>query len=170
MESQKQPQQEPWIPTLVMLLISVVLGALFIWGNQPIVSEEKIQEELAFLQLTAEQDGVEVLPSGLQYKVLSSGPEGGSSPGPSTPCACHYEGKTRDGTVFDSSYKRGEPTVFAPNQVIRGWTEALQLMKQGDIWELYIPSDLAYGNRQMGPHIYPGATLIFKLELVEVKN
>jgi len=158
--------------TWLYMIAWIVVAFSFLWffGGPKKISEEKLQEERSFLEKNGEKEDVNVLPSGLQYKVLSSGPEGGSSPGPSTPCACHYEGKTRDGTVFDSSYKRGEPTVFAPNQVIRGWTEALQLMKQGDIWELYIPSDLAYGNRQMGPHIYPGATLIFKLELVEVKN
>ena len=85
------------------------------------------------------------------------GPAGGPSPGPSTRCACHYRGTTIDGKEFDSSYKRGKPTEFAPNQVIAGWTEAMQLMKEGDKWELVIPSEIAYGDRQMGPDITPGA-------------
>jgi FKBP-type peptidyl-prolyl cis-trans isomerase FklB len=81
------------------------------------------------------KDGVISLPSGLQYKVLRAG-EGGFHPAPSSPCSCHYEGKLIDGTVFDSSYARGSPTTFAPNQVISGWTEAMQLMVEGDKWEM----------------------------------
>ena len=75
-----------------------------------------------------------------------------------------------DGTEFDSSYKRGQPTTFAPNQVIKGWTEAMQLMGEGDKWELYVPSELAYGDRQRGQHITPGAVLVFEIEILEVKG
>ena len=114
--------------------------------------------------------GVVELPSGLQYRVLKSGPEGGPSPSKSTPCSCHYSGKNIQGEEFDSSYKRGQPTTFAPNQVISGWTEAMQLMKEGDMWELYIPSELAYGDRGAGRMIPGGAPLVFKLELLEVKG
>mmetsp|Transcript_14696 Transcript_14696/g.19255 ORF Transcript_14696/g.19255 Transcript_14696/m.19255 type:complete len:187 (+) Transcript_14696:93-653(+) len=121
-----------------------------------------------YLETNAKKAGVTVLSSGLQYRVLREGPENGPSPGPTTKCTCHYEGTTVGGKVFDSSYQRGQPIDFAPNQVIKGWTEAMQLMKEGDKWELVIPSDLAYGNRQMGPDIYPGATLIFKMEIIKV--
>merc|ERR1711879_42105 len=118
----------------------------------------------------ANEDGVITLPSGLMYKVVNSGDESGASPGPRTPCDVHYAGRLIDGTEFDSSYKRGKPATFAPNQVIKGWTEALQLMKEGDKWELNIPADLAYGQMQRGPHIYPGAALIFDIELIKVNG
>merc|ERR1712137_1260135 len=96
--------------------------------------------------------------------------EGKEHPTADSPCDCHYKGTLIDGKEFDSSYKRGKPTTFAPNQVIKGWTEALQLMKEGDKWELYIPADLAYGQMQRGPHIYPGAALIFDIELIKVNG
>ena len=126
-------------------------------------------EGRAFLDKKATESDVTVLPSGLMYKVLESS-EGGKTPQVGTPCACHYAGTLIDGTEFDSSYKRGSPTTFAPNQVIKGWTEAMQLMKEGDTWELYIPSELAYGDRGAGRAIPPGAALIFKLNLIEVKG
>ena len=92
----------------------------------------------AFLAANKDKDGVITLASGLQYKVLEEG-AGMEHPTVSTPCECHYAGRLLDGTEFDSSYKRGTPTTFAPNQVIKGWTEAMQLMVQGDKWEMYIP-------------------------------
>lgn len=85
-----------------------------------------------------------------------------------TPCKCHYAGTLIDGTEFDSSYKRGSPLTFAPNQVIKGWTEALQIMEEGAKWELYIPSELGYGDRGAGGSIPGGAVLIFTLELLEI--
>merc|ERR1711935_1014214 len=94
----------------------------------------------------------------------------GVTPKVGTPCECHYAGTLIDGTEFDSSYKRGQPTTFAPNQVIKGWTEAMQLMGEGDKWELYVPSELAYGDRQRGQHITPGAVLVFEIEILEVKG
>ena len=108
------------------------------------------------------------LPSGLLYKEIRAGT--GLTPMVSTPCECHYAGRLIDGTEFDSSYKRGAPTTFAPNQVIKGWTEAMQLMKEGGKWELYIPSELAYGDRGAGGLIPGGAVLIFDLELLKVKG
>merc|ERR1712205_124719 len=114
--------------------------------------------------------GVVVPPSGLQYKVLNAAAAGAKSPLAATPCSCHYRGTLIDGTEFDSSYKRGQPTTFAPNQVVKGWTEAMQLMGEGDKWELYLPSELAYGDRQRGKFITPGAVLVFTLELLEVKG
>lgn len=92
----------------------------------------------------------------------------GKSPTIDSPCKCHYSGTLIDGTTFDSSYQRGEPLTFAPNQVIKGWTEAMQLMKEGGKWELYIPSELGYGDRGAGGSIPGGAVLIFTLELLEV--
>merc|ERR1712244_186401 len=88
----------------------------------------------------------------------------------STPCECHYAGRLLDGTEFDSSYKRGEPTTFAPNQVIKGWTEAMQLMVEGDKWEMYIPSELGYGDRGSPPKIQGGDVLIFRMELLKMKG
>ena len=120
-----------------------------------------------FLQDKAEEPGVVTLPSGLMYKVLTEG-DGDSHPTADSSCSCHYAGTLTDGSEFDSSYGRGEPTDFAPNQVIPGWTEAMQLMKEGDKWELTIPSEIAYGDRQMGADITPGAVLIFTLEILKV--
>ena len=122
----------------------------------------------AFLKANAAKEGVTVLPSGLQYKVLSSGLEGAKQPNASSPCKCHYKGTLISGTEFDSSYKRRAPATFAPNQVVAGWTEAMQLMKEGDKWQLFLPSELAYGNSQRGAHITPGSVLIFELEILEV--
>merc|ERR1719235_1729290 len=109
-----------------------------------------------FLEENKDKPGVITLPSGLQYKVLRSG-EGNSHPTPDSSCECHYEGRTAQnypsGETFDSSYARGSPTSFAPNQVIKGWTEAMQLMVEGDKWEMYIPSELGYGDRGSPPKI-----------------
>ena len=122
----------------------------------------------AFLKANADEEGVVVLPSGLQYRVLQSGEPGAKSPEAGSPCKCHYRGKLISGVEFDSSYKRHAPSTFAPNQVVKGWTEAMQLMKEGDKWELFLPSELAYGNSQRGQHITPGSVLIFELEILEV--
>eukprot|EP00978_Attheya_sp_CCMP212_P030451 scaffold112060_cov32-Attheya_sp.AAC.1 len=124
---------------------------------------------LAFLKDNAEKEGVMELPSGLQYKILRNG-TGAFHPDVGTSCNCHYEGTLIDGTKFDSSYDRGEPTAFAPNQVIRGWTDAMQLMVEGDKWEMYIPSELAYGESGSMPKIPPGAALIFVMELLEIQG
>ncbi|PXX96710.1 FKBP-type peptidyl-prolyl cis-trans isomerase [Halomonas sp. LBP4] len=121
----------------------------------------------AFLAANAEEDGVEVTDSGLQYKVLEAGD--GASPGPESNVEVHYEGTLIDGTVFDSSYSRGEPVNFRVGQVIEGWQEALQLMSVGDTWEIVIPSELAYGAQGQGP-IGPHETLIFKVELLDVDD
>ena len=125
-------------------------------------------EGMAFLEANKLKEGVTVTSSGLQYRVLKEGPEGTPSPAANTPCSCHYRGTTIDGKEFDSSYSRGQPTIFAPNQVIKGWTEAMQLMREGDKWELTIPSEIAYGDRQMGADITPGAVLVFTLEILKV--
>lgn len=132
---------------------------------------EKINEQNkavgdAFLKQNREREAVVELPSGLQYEVLVDGT--GKSPKASDRVQCHYEGRLLDGTVFDSSYKRKEPAVFGVNQVIKGWVEALQLMKEGSKWRLFIPSDLAYGAHGAGQSIPPHATLIFDVELLKV--
>merc|ERR1711924_283199 len=110
---------------------------------------------------------------GLQYKVLREG-TGGDHPTVDSPCECHYEGRTAqkypDGEKFDSSYDRGSPTTFAPNQVIKGWTEIMQLMVEGDQWEVYIPSELGYGDSGSGAKIKGGDVLIFKMEILEIKG
>lgn len=121
----------------------------------------------AFLAENAKKEGVVTLPSGLQYKVLNAGT--GATPKASDSVECHYEGRLIDGSVFDSSYQRGETATFGVTQVIAGWVEALQLMKEGDKWQLYIPYNLAYGERGAGAQIPPYATLIFDVELVKVK-
>ena len=121
----------------------------------------------AFLAANAKKDGVVTLPSGLQYKVITQGT--GATPKASDTVSVHYRGRLVDGTEFDSSYKRNEPTSFPVGGVIPGWTEALQLMKVGSKWELYVPAKLAYGDRGAGGVIPPGATLIFEVELLSIK-
>lgn len=119
-----------------------------------------------FLVENAKNEGVVALESGLQYKILTSG--NGASPKETDTVTTHYHGTLLDGTIFDSSVQRGEPASFGINQVIKGWTEALQLMKEGDKWQLFIPHDLAYGERGAGGAIQPYATLIFEVELIKV--
>ena len=120
----------------------------------------------AFLAENAKKDGVTVLPSGLQYQVITEG--NGKKPSATDRVQCHYEGTLIDGTVFDSSVKRGEPAVFGVNQVIKGWVEALQLMQEGAKWRLYIPYDMAYGEHGAGEMIPPYSALIFDVELIKV--
>ena len=117
----------------------------------------------------AKEDGVITLPSGLMYKVLKTG-SGEFHPTADSTCSCHYAGTLIDGTEFDSSYGRGQPTDFAPNQVIKGWTEAMQLMVEGDKWEMYIPSELGYGENGSPPKIQGGDALVFQMELLEIKG
>lgn len=119
-----------------------------------------------FLEENAKKEGVQTTPSGLQYRVIEEGH--GTKPKASETVKVHYRGTLIDGTEFDSSYKRGQPISFALNQVIAGWTEGLQLMKTGAKHELYIPYNLAYGERGAGGVIPPYATLIFEVELLEV--
>ena len=121
----------------------------------------------AFFAENKGKEGVLETESGLQYKIISSGK--GTSPKADQTVVVHYTGKLLDGTVFDSSVQRGTPTEFRVNQVIAGWTEALQLMVPGDRWELYIPSNLGYGAQGSPPNIGPYAALIFEVELLEIK-
>ena len=116
------------------------------------------------------EEGVVARDSGLLYKVLIDGPAGGKTPQASTPTECNYRGTTIDGAEFDSSYKRGQPATFAPNQVIKGWTEAMQLMVEGDKWEMVIPGALAYGKRGRPPKIPKNAVLVFVMEIVKIQG
>lgn len=120
----------------------------------------------AFLAENATKEGVVVLPSGLQYLVLEEGK--GKKPAATDQVKCHYEGRLIDGTVFDSSYRRGEPATFPLNGVIAGWTEGLQLMGEGAKYRLFIPYNMAYGTRGAGASIPPYAALVFDVELLEV--
>lgn len=121
-----------------------------------------------FLAENAKKDGVKITASGLQYKVIESG--SGKTPTINDKVKAHYTGKTLDGKVFDSSMNRGEPVVFPVNGVIKGWIEALQLMKEGDKWELYIPAELAYGEQGAGAQIGPNQALIFELSLISIEK
>ena len=141
-------------------------------GNQTAISHTEAREIVNkfFMELeektNAENPNVVTLPSGLQYEVIKEG--NGKKPKATDRVRCHYEGTLIDGTLFDSSIKRGEPAVFGVNQVIKGWVEALQLMSEGAKWKLYIPSELAYGAQGAGEMIPPHSTLIFEVELIEV--
>ena len=130
------------------------------------MNAENIEKGKAFLAENAKKEGIVTLPSGLQYEVITEG--NGKKPSATDKVKCHYEGTLIDGTLFDSSIKRGQPAVFGVNQVIRGWVEALQLMSEGSKWRLFIPSELGYGAQQAGELIPPHSTLIFEVELIEV--
>jgi FKBP-type peptidyl-prolyl cis-trans isomerase len=121
----------------------------------------------AYLAANKAKDGVVTLPSGLQYKVLAEGK--GPKPTASDTVVCNYKGTLIDGTEFDSSYKRGQPATFPVGQVIKGWTEALQLMPVGSKWQLFIPSEMAYGPRGPTPAIGANSTLIFEVELLSIQ-
>lgn len=129
--------------------------------------EKSLKEGKDFLAANAKKDGIKTTPSGLQYKVLSEG--SGDAPSKDDSVKVNYEGSLIDGEIFDSSFKRGAPATFGVGQVIKGWTEALTMMKPGAKWELYIPADLAYGDKGTpGGPIPPNAVLIFKVDLLEV--
>lgn len=135
-------------------------------GNQAMAGEN-LKKGQAFLAENRTKEGVVETASGLQYKVINEGT--GNRPDATDTVETHYEGKTLDGEIFDSSYRRGSTATFPLNQVIRGWTEALQLMKVGSKYELYIPSDLAYGEQGSQGAIEPNSTLIFTVELINIK-
>jgi FKBP-type peptidyl-prolyl cis-trans isomerase FklB len=129
--------------------------------------EKNKKEGEAFLAENKKKEGVKTLPSGLQYKVIKEGT--GKTPKATDKVSTHYQGTLINGTEFDSSYKRGTPAEFPVNGVIPGWTEALQLMKVGSKWQLFVPSKLAYNEKGAGPLIGPNAVLIFTLELLAIK-
>lgn len=154
-----------------MKYIVIILAALALWFlaqqflNRGKAGENKQLGE-AFLSQNSSENGVQTTTSGLQYKVLEPG-TGSANPSASDSVSVHYHGTLIDGTVFDSSVDRGEPITFGLNQVIKGWTEGLQLMVEGEKTRLFIPSELAYGNRAAGK-IAPGSTLIFDVELLGI--
>lgn len=121
-----------------------------------------------FLTENKTKDGVVALPSGLQYKIITAGT--GPKPAETDSVVCNYRGTLLDGTEFDSSYKRGQPATFPVNGVIKGWTEALQLMPVGSKWQLFVPSDLAYGAHGAGGNIGPNSTLVFEVELISIQE
>jgi len=137
-------------------------------AKQKVEGDANIKKGEEFLAANAKKDGVKTTASGLQYKVLKSG--SGKTPKPTDTVKVHYHGTLIDGTVFDSSVERKEPISFPVNGVIPGWTEALQLIKEGDKWQLVIPSKLAYGERGAGDKIGPNSTLLFDVELLSIEK
>ncbi len=153
-------------------------------GANPLLSNEEIQETMvafqkemserqkqrgeAFLSENKKKEGVKTLPSGLQYKVTKAG--AGKKPKLNDSVVVHYRGTLIDGTEFDSSYRRGQPATFPVSGVIPGWTEALPLMQEGAKWQLFVPPNLAYGERGAGGLIGPNATLIFEVELISIQE
>ena len=138
-------------------------------SEQPQVQSDATKNKVngeAFLKANKQKQGVVTLPSGLQYKVLKEGT--GTPPKADDVVTVNYQGSLIDGTEFDSSYRRGQPATFPVNGVIQGWVEALQLMKPGSTWELYIPANLAYGEDGAAPAIGPNEVLIFKVELLSI--
>ena len=158
----------------MLKIIIIIIGiALVLFLAQRTLANKKgasenMQKGIAFMTANKEQEGVQTPASGLQYLVLTEG-TGTEHPGPTDMVKVHYHGTLIDGAVFDSSVDRGEPIGFALNQVIPGWTEGLQLMVVGEKTRLFIPSNLAYGNRNMGI-IGPGSTLIFDVELLGINE
>lgn len=155
---------------IIIIVIAIALIAFFAQrtiSNKKSASEN-IKKGTDFLDANKNKDGVQTTSSGLQYLVLNAG-TGSEHPGPTDHVKVHYHGTLLDGTVFDSSVDRGAPIEFGLHQVIPGWTEGLQLMVVGEKTRLFIPSKLAYGNRNMGV-ISPGSTLIFEVELLGINN
>jgi FKBP-type peptidyl-prolyl cis-trans isomerase FklB len=129
-------------------------------------ARKNLADAESFMTENREREGVHALPSGLQYRVITEGT--GETPKASDTVTVHYRGTLIDGTEFDSSYRRNKPATFGVSRVIPGWTEALQLMRAGDKWELYIPPKLAYGDRGAGAKIPPNSALIFEVELISI--
>lgn len=153
---------------------SAFVQSFFMKKSQDLESEmqgkaiENVEKGREFLEANKVKDGVITTASGLQYKVIEEG--SGDTPGDNSEVVVHYKGTLIDGTVFDSSYDRGEPATFPVNGVIPGWTEALKLMKPGSKYQLVIPSELAYGDQQAGNLIAPNSVLVFDVELLEVNK
>jgi FKBP-type peptidyl-prolyl cis-trans isomerase FklB len=137
-------------------------------AEMQVAGEANKKEGEVFLAANKAKEGVVTLPSGLQYKILTQGT--GPKPAASDSVVCNYKGTLINGAEFDSSYKRGQPATFPVGQVIHGWTEALQLMPVGSKWQLFIPSEMAYGPRGPSPEIGPNATLIFEVELLSIQG
>ena len=160
---------------IFLLALAAIVGAVAFYINSKNVTVTSSNGENVPIKSTLNQEVIVTnttdtitTASGLQYHVIAEG-SGTESPGPDSVVSVHYRGKLTDGFEFDSSYKRNQPATFPVNGVIRGWTEALQLMKVGDKWELTIPPDLGYGSQGAGSTIPPDATLIFEGELLEIR-
>ena len=152
-----------WASLTAALLLAACGGEA---GEAP-GDDARVAEAAAFMAENADADGVVTLDSGLQYKVLTAAPDGAPSPDGNDLVRVHYEGSLIDGTVFDSSFERGSPYVTTPEQVVPGWTEALQRMKVGDEWLLYVPPELGYGAQQSG-RIPPHSVLVFRVQLLDM--
>lgn len=155
-----------WARPLAVIGMVAMLAACGRGEETPVV-DPAIAEAAAFMADNAKEQGIQTLPSGIQYKVLKSGPAGGESPDTNDLVSVHYEGTLTDGTVFDSSYQKGAPAVFVVNEVVPGWTEILQKMKVGDQWLVYVPPALGYQDRQSG-QIPPNSVLVFRMELLDM--
>ena len=140
--------------------------------NEAKAASEQAQKAagIAFMKSNGEREGVITTPSGLQYEVMAEGDQSGAHPKPADTVVTHYHGTLIDGTVFDSSVDRGQPASFRLDGVIKGWTEALQLMRPGDKYRLVLPPELAYGSQSAGPKIAPYSTLIFEVELLDIEG
>ncbi|HEY3899782.1 MAG TPA: FKBP-type peptidyl-prolyl cis-trans isomerase [Chthoniobacter sp.] len=155
-------------PSILRSLCCTVLGAAFLLAPLTTMADSALEKGQKFLRENAMKDGVKATKSGLQYKIIKEGT--GKRPAATDTVLVHYRGTLLDGTEFDSSYKRNQPISFPLNHVIPGWTEGLQLLKEGGKAILYIPSDLAYGeNGTPGGPIGPNETLIFEVELLKVE-
>jgi len=148
-------------------LLCTAFGAALLLAPVSVMAESPLEKGEKFLAENKSKEGVKTTSSGLQYKVLKEG--SGKSPSSSDTVVCHYRGTLLDGTEFDSSYKRNEPAEFPLNRVIPGWTEGVQLMKEGSKYQFFIPSKLAYGSTGAGGVIGPDETLIFEVELIKIK-
>lgn len=155
------------ILTVCILAVALTACAPKTTTETPAAPVAQSEPSKAFMAKIGKQEGVKVLPSGLAYKIVRSGPPGGLKPGPRDEVKVHYEGTLEDGTVFDSSYQRGQPAAMPLDRLIPAWQEALQLMQPGDEWTLYVPSNLGYGDQGAGD-IPPGAPLTFRIELIDV--
>jgi len=150
-----------------MRIAYLAVALTLAFATPTLMAQTALEKGQAFLKENAKKEGVKTTASGLQYKVLKEGT--GKQPKPTDTVEVNYEGRLIDGTVFDSSYKRGQSITFPLNQVIPGWTEGVALMKEGAKYEFYIPSNLAYGSNGAGSDIGPDETLIFVVELIKVK-
>jgi FKBP-type peptidyl-prolyl cis-trans isomerase len=154
-------------PSILRSLCCTALGAAFLFAPLTTMADSATEKGQKFLKENATKEGVKTTASGLQYKIVKEGT--GKSPAATDTVLVHYRGTLLDGTEFDSSYKRNEPISFPLNRVIPGWTEGLQLLKEGGKAILYIPSKLAYGENGAGNVIGPNETLIFEVELLKVQ-
>ena len=150
--------------TFAQIIIMGIADKLFQLKNDKAAANLKAGQD--FLAANKEKPGVTELPSGLQYEVITEGT--GAKPTATQKVTCHYHGTLIDGTVFDSSVKRGQPASFPLNMVIKGWTEGLQLMGVGSKWRFFIPANLGYGDRQVSAQIGPNSTLVFEVELLGI--